>query len=300
MHTLVALLCANVIWSLNYIVAKHTLVHVPPLALAAVRTPLSALLLFASLRPLGAPFLVEGQNWKLLGLLGLATAGNQLFFIEGLQHTTPAHSALIAATMPLVLAVAARVRLKEAFGWAKALGLLTSFSGVAILVLSRSAANGRAVPTALGDLLSVLGVIFLSVYFVGGKELFSRYNMPTPTATAWSQAMAVPWVLSLCASSAVQVPWLTLGAATWAGIAYIVVLNSVVGFLLYYYALSRLPASRVAAFNYLQAPLTTVASIALGYEHATWTAAFGGGLVLSGLLIADRAGTSTPKAEPTS
>ena len=52
--------------------------------------------------------------------------------------------------------------------------------------------------------------------------------------------------------------------------------SSVLGYLIYYYALARIPASRMAAFQYLQPVFATLMAVVLLGEHLTcrrWRAA---------------------------
>ena len=64
---------------------------------------------------------------------------------------------------------------------------------------------------------------------------------------------------------------------------------SVICYLIYYYALTYIPASRVAAFNYLQPVLATLmAVIALG-ERVTWPLVAGGAVIFSGVYLTERA-----------
>jgi drug/metabolite transporter (DMT)-like permease len=63
---------------------------------------------------------------------------------------------------------------------------------------------------------------------------------------------------------------------------------SVVSYLIYYWALGHISASRVAAFSYLQPALaTTMAVLALG-ERVSPAMVAGGAVIFSGVYITER------------
>jgi drug/metabolite transporter (DMT)-like permease len=58
--------------------------------------------------------------------------------------------------------------------------------------------------------------------------------------------------------------------------------------LIYYYALTHIPASRVSAFSYLQPLLATVLAIPFLGETPSASMVTGGCLVLAGVFVAER------------
>jgi drug/metabolite transporter (DMT)-like permease len=76
----------------------------------------------------------------------------------------------------------------------------------------------------------------------------------------------------------------------WASLAYMAVFPSVICYSIYYYALGHVPASRVAAFSYLQPVLATTMAMAMPLlgEHLTKSLIMGGVLVLTGVFLAER------------
>ena len=74
----------------------------------------------------------------------------------------------------------------------------------------------------------------------------------------------------------------------WAVLIYMAVLPSVVGSLIYYYALTHMPASRVTAFLYLQPLLATLLAIPVLGEHVTGALVGGGAMVIAGVSLTER------------
>jgi drug/metabolite transporter (DMT)-like permease len=77
-------------------------------------------------------------------------------------------------------------------------------------------------------------------------------------------------------------------AIALANIAYLGIITSVVAYLLWFYALSRLEASRVAVFANLQPPATAVAAWLILGDPITWEIVAGGVLVVLGVRVAQR------------
>jgi drug/metabolite transporter (DMT)-like permease len=74
----------------------------------------------------------------------------------------------------------------------------------------------------------------------------------------------------------------------WASLVYMAAFPSVVSYLIYYWALTHVTASRVAAFSYLQPLLATLLGVALLDEKVTGWLIAGGALVLAGVFVTER------------
>jgi drug/metabolite transporter (DMT)-like permease len=60
--------------------------------------------------------------------------------------------------------------------------------------------------------------------------------------------------------------------------------------MIFYYALTKIPATRVISFTYLQPVLATILAILLLGERVTQNLLIGGTLVLLGVILATRTG----------
>ncbi|MGH9789240.1 MAG: DMT family transporter [Candidatus Acidiferrales bacterium] len=274
-------------WSFNFIVAKRALEEVPPLTLLFLRVLFSNIILLAlylgkgmyKRRPLA-----EG-DWKWFALLGLfGIAGNQTGFTVGLHYTTVAHSSLIISLTPiLVLLMATRMKL-EAFTKLKVLGMLLSFSGVAVLVSEHG--FGSASGTFGGDLLTFAGSICFALYTVYGKKVAGRYD--TLSLNTYMYLFGGAAVFVFTAREVQSQNWLAISWEGWLGALYMAAFASVLGYLIFYYALTKISASRVIAFSYLQPVLATLLSVLLLGDRVTTHLLVGGALVLVGVALAER------------
>ena len=66
-------------------------------------------------------------------------------------------------------------------------------------------------------------------------------------------------------------------------------LPSVICYLIYYYALARMEASRLAAFSYLQPLLAVAFGVLILHEHITFGLVVSGLVIFAGVYITERA-----------
>jgi drug/metabolite transporter (DMT)-like permease len=79
-----------------------------------------------------------------------------------------------------------------------------------------------------------------------------------------------------------------VSALGWWSLLYMAAFSSVVAYLLYYYALARMPASGVSAMLYLQPVVATLMAIPLLAEPVNPGLLVGGSLALAGVYVTER------------
>jgi drug/metabolite transporter (DMT)-like permease len=286
-HAVLYILIAAMVffWSANYIVGKIALREFPPLLLVGLRICLAGLLMLpayamqkgaASWRNRDLPMLVY------LGLFGVTL--NQFFFIVGLSRTSVVHSALIIAMTPIfVLAIAAIIK-QEQITIRKAVGMLIAVIGVGILN-ALPAAPGAS-PTLLGDLFVFLAGVTFAMFTVLSKKVSLRHSSITVNTFAYvGGAIALAPVVIWQGHS---FSYRSVSLAGWSSLLYMALFPSVICYLIYYYALGHISASRVSAFSYLQPVIATLlAALTLG-ERITLPLVAGGAVIFSGVYLTER------------
>jgi drug/metabolite transporter (DMT)-like permease len=246
---LVAIFC--LLWSLAFSAAKLALLDCPPLIL------LTARFLIAAVVMLGAAAMT-GTSWRklarrdLIALAVLGIANNALYLglnYIGMRVISSGLSALIVSTNPVLIALLAAMVLNERMTWRKAGGLLLGVGGVAFIVQGRIA----------GGIDSPVGILFTLgalVSMVGGTILFKKL---APNGGLWigngvqnlsGGLVLVPFALTLESVGEVTPSWRLVIA-----LAYSALLVSVVGYLLWFYLLTRSGATAASAYHFLMPPL---------------------------------------------
>jgi len=268
----------------TYLFAKRALLELSPFEVALARFTLAAAIYSVLL--LRRPQRVARADLVRLTVLGfIAIPVNQGFFLYGLSLTTPGHAALLYAMTPVFVFVLALLRREErSSGW-KSAGIATAFAGAAVVLVGRGQLSGEieASRALLGDLLVLLAVVAWAVYAVWGKPYAERYGVVTTTGITIVTGTLLYLPVGIFFSRAAD--FRALSGAGWGSIAYLVVLTSVVSYLLYYWALAREDASRVAIWSNTQPVLTALLAWMVYGDPLTPSFAAGGLLVIAGVAM---------------
>lgn len=283
-------------WSLNFVIGKVGLAHLSPLALASFRVTLATLAmvpiyLFTLRR--GASALAGGRRTRLtradlktfvpLGFFGVL--GNQVCFTVGLSYTTVGHSALIIGTGPISILLLAWAMGLEALTAKKVAGMAVAFGGVAVLAAERGLSLHSA--TLRGDLITLGGSLAFAVFTVLGKRVATEYDSTALTAFNYffGGAMVLPIAVWQGLRLARGGAWRAVGWQGWAAVAYMALFASVIAYLIYFWVLRYMSASRLGAFSYLHPVLTTLLGIGFLGERVTESLLGGGAMVLAGVYL---------------
>ena len=275
------------LWALNFIVAKFAVRQIPPLMAAGLRTGLAGVLILPiyfwerKTKGVAAWTKADVPMLMFLGMFGVAL--NQLFFVLGISRTSVAHAAIMIGITPiLVLAIASAIG-QESLSAGKLLGMAMALAGVVALQFSPSKG---AVTTVAGDFFIFLASVTFALFTVMGKRVVGNFSSITINTFAYVGGGL--FLLPLTLWQSVGFPFRQLSWATWASVLYMAAFPSVLCYLIYYYALTYIPASRVSAFSYLQPLLATLLAIPLLGENPTTSLVAGGCLVLVGVFVAER------------
>ena len=270
-----------VIWSLQFIVAKQALREIPPLALSGMRTALASLCMLPVyfLGGRGARARWESKDLPVLVLVAITGITiNQVFYAMAVKYTSVGHSSLIMAATPLVVLLIAVASRQEPVTGPKVLGMIVAFAGVTWLQVSHSQ-GGPGSP--IGDVSALICASSFAVSTVIGKNVMSRYG--AVSIATFTNLLGALCLLPFTFFSKMNISAISAGA--WWGVAYMGVLGGAAGYLIYFYALARLPSSRLAMYAYIQPILATLAAFLLLGEPVTMTMLAAGMLVLAGVRI---------------
>jgi drug/metabolite transporter (DMT)-like permease len=268
----------------TYLFAKRALLELSPFEVALARFTLAGAIYAALL--LRFPQKVTRADLLRLTVLGfIAIPLNQGLFLYGLSLTTPGHAALLYAMTPVFVFVLALLRGEERPSRWKSAGIATAFAGAAVVLVARGQLAGQVdAPSALlGDVLVLLAVVAWAVYAVWGRPYAVRYGVVTTTGITIVIGTLLYLPVGVFFSRAAD--FRALSAVGWGSIAYLVVLTSVVSYLLYYWALAREDASRVAIWSNTQPVLTALLAWMVSGDRFTPSFVVGGLLVIAGVAM---------------
>jgi drug/metabolite transporter (DMT)-like permease len=269
----------------TYLAAKRAMQELAPLEVVMARMALCGVVFAGILVFTPGRVLPPRASLPLVVALGLLAGPlNQGLFFWGLSRSLPAHAALLYALTPLGVYLYLLGRGRERGSATRLLGIGVAFAGVVVLLLGRGLTHARG--PLLGDLFILVAVACWVLYTAEGRRLIAAHG--ALRASAWTMLAAsvltlpfAPWVVDV--DRVLGASPLALGLLVYLGL-----LTSVVAYILWYYALSRLEASRVAVFANLQPPFTAIAAWLILGDALTWEIGVGGVLVLLGVRITQR------------
>jgi drug/metabolite transporter (DMT)-like permease len=215
----------------------------------------------------------------LLGLISVP--GNQFGYLYGLHHTTPANAALLYAMTPAFVVLAQKFILRQKVGLRRMIAVAVAFAGAVIILFESDVNFGQSY--FLGNAIIFLAVIAWTAYTLLGRSFAINYGVIESTGLSMAAGTILALPLLLIFPHAIANSTLDIG--TWTAILYLGVVTSLIGYSLWYYALKRIPASRVAVFTNIQPVLTTVVSVAFMGVTLTSSFVIGGSIVLIGVLL---------------
>jgi drug/metabolite transporter (DMT)-like permease len=266
----------------TYIIANAATQTIPAANLTFLRTIISGVVYLIYLLYARLPFRYRGRDLKLLLILGfLSVPINQFAFLYGVKYTTATEAAILYSTAPILVLIVASIYLKEKITLPKIAGTLMAFVGVAVIILEKGLTIG--ISHLKGDLFVFVAVIAWTLYTTLGRKLILRHG--AINSAAFSALAGSAMFLPIGIWSSFKFNYSSLSAGQWGEVVYLSLITSIVGYMLWYYALGKVEASRVAVFTNGQ-PVTTaiLAYIFLG-QGISLTFAFGAMVTISGVII---------------
>jgi drug/metabolite transporter (DMT)-like permease len=257
-----AILAFCLLWSSAFAAAKLAIADCPPLILLALRFLAAGVLMLGATTLLRRPWTLGRRDVAVFALLGVA---NQAVYLGlgyvGMRSMSSGLAALIISTNPILTAVLATLFLGERMTWRNVSGLLIGLAGVAFIVQSRLSGSADHL---VGILFSVAALVSL----VAGTILFKRL---APKGDLWAgngvQSLAaglamLPFAAAFESTAEIVPSWRLL-----ATFAYLVLLVSIFGYLLWFHILSVSGATAASSYHFLMPPLGLLFGWLLLGEH---------------------------------
>ena len=188
-------------------------------------------------------------------------------------------SSIIVAAAPLVSVSVATIVLGERLTPLRIVGSAVALGGVAIVCLARS---GVALSTSVWIVVGAM--VVQGLYHPLTRPLLKKYS-GVEVATYGMVLGAVMLLPTL------PIDWTLLGTATppaWLAAVYLGLLPSALGFVLWGYAVGRLPVATSTSLLYLVPPVAVVIAFVWLGELPYWSELVGGVVVILGVLTVGR------------
>ena len=254
-------------WSTLPVALKVMLRQLDPYTLTWIRFVIAGALMLAwlaSRNGLGGFATLDRRRWSLLGLAGVLLIGNYVFYLLGVQHSTPGNAQLLIQLAPLLMALGGILVFRERYRAGQWLGLAILATGLWLFFRDQSghsSVGGREY--ALGSAMVVVAALVWAGYALLQKQLLTRLSSPAVMLFIYLLASVLLLPLAHPASL------LHLDATGYVLLVFCA-LNTLVAYGAFAEALVHWEASRVSTVLALT-PLLSLAVIA--GVHAGWPAA---------------------------
>lgn len=252
---------AVLLWGTSFAVTKSAYGALPPMYVVWLRMVVAFVAFLPLLPRVRRPDYQPGDG-KYLALAALFIPC-LYFALEGfaITFTTSSRAGVVAAVMPLVVAIAAWAVLRERPSRRTTTAILASVVGVAVLSLS-GASQASAPNPVLGNLLELGAMLAAAGSTLTVKRLSARYD--PLLLTGLQMAVGSVFFAPLALASG-PVEWTAVPASAWLAVAYLGVGCGLAAFGLYNSGLRLLPASRAAlTINLVPAVALVTGWLALG------------------------------------
>jgi drug/metabolite transporter (DMT)-like permease len=245
-----ALALLSLIWGYNWVMMKIGLADADPLAFATLRFGLGALCMVPVAAKISGRLLPEPGHWRPLAVLGGMLAVNFGCTLTALKLGGTGKTAVLTYTMPFWVLAFARVTLHERpTRWQYIAGVV-ALLGLVVLIRPWDIESGLA-----PSLLAVAAGMFWAASIVYVKNLQKQGSLSMSMITVWQMAigsalLGMAWALT----ETTPIKWTTSFAVA---LAYNSILGTGVAWMLFYYALRRMPAG-MAGLGTLATPVIGV------------------------------------------
>jgi drug/metabolite transporter (DMT)-like permease len=282
------------VWGINYSIIKDSIsgpsAPFTPFAFNAIRFAVAAAILVAFIAWKRAAKVRTRRD--LLAIFGLGLVGNalyQILFITGMSSASSANSALILASVPVMVAlIGVFTRVERLSGWAWT-GIVLSFAGIAVVMLGNAwlaerapeprTATEHAAPASaprveesrdnaiedgapaspgsgaiavspiVGDALVLLSAMVWSIYTALAAPLLKRYS--TTTVTALSLTAGTVPLVAIALPEMSRMEWAVVPLSAWAAAIFSGAFALALGYVVWNLGVKHLGGSRTAVYSNL-------------------------------------------------
>lgn len=254
-----ALLGANLIYGVNYIIAKGIMPDkISPSSFVFIRL-LFATPMFWILKSFVLKERVAKSDMLRLMLCGLlGAAANQLLFFHGINLTSPVDASIIMTAVPVIVLVFSAFLLKERITKQKLLGIAIGGIGALALILYGNKASGTS--SLLGNLFIFLNATSYSLYLVFVKPLMKKYK--ALTVVSWVFLFGFLFTFPVGIGDFINTDFSGFTLNTYLVVSFVVLFTTFFAYLFNIYSLSHVSPSVTSSYIYLQ-PLISFVMVAI-------------------------------------
>jgi drug/metabolite transporter (DMT)-like permease len=259
---------ANVIFGVNYIVAKGIMPeYLLPRPIIFLRVA-GASIIFWLVSLLFPREKLPGKDMIRLAICAIfGVAVNQILFFEGLNLTTPINASIIMVTIPIMVMVFAHFIIGDRISLNKMIGILFGFIGAVYLILQGGIISFGS-NTSLGNLFTFLNASSYALFLVLVKPLLKKYS--AITVMKWVFTFGLIYILPFTLPLVMKSDFNAIPMHIWLSIGYVVLFTTVLAYFLNNFSLKTITPTMNSAYIYAQPLIATIISLWASKDRLTY------------------------------
>jgi len=238
--------------------------ELPPAILMFIRFLLAAILF--------APYVFIKNNrrlppWKSLLYYSVLSIPLAVFFwcmFESLRYTSVLNTGALYTMVPAVTAVYALFINREITNRFRSLGLLLGTIGALWIVFRGDYAAFINLELNYGDLIFIVGCLFLGLYNPLVKKFYN--GEPMEVMTFWVLLSGAGWLLIASGHHVLKTEWSSIDISVYGGILYLSLFSTLITFFLLQLCVVQIGATKVAAYGFLTPIFVIAISLVFGID----------------------------------
>ncbi|MFZ1041343.1 MAG: EamA family transporter [Anaerolineales bacterium] len=267
----IALIALYIVWGSTYLAIRFVVETIPPFMSAALRFLISGAILFAWRRMAGDPAPTK-QQWISTAIVGAALllGGNGL--VSWAEQRVPSGiAALMVSTIPLWMVVFEAFRPGGAKPSRRAIiGLLIGFGGVFLLI---GPAEFSRKATTQFDTLGTIALLCAAFIWAFGSIYTKHADIPKSSLMSTGSEMLTGavalFIVSAGSGEFNGFHFAAVSMRSWLGLAFLIFVGSLVGFVSYGWLLQNAPISLVSTYAYVNPVVAVLLGSWLASESLT-------------------------------
>ena len=280
------LLLANIMYGVNFSIAKGIMPgSIKPVALLALRTLVTALLFWITARFIPKEKVSKKDLLYLFLCSFLGVVFNQLFFLAGLNLTTPINSSLILTMNPIAAFIFAAIILREEISLLRGAGLAVGLTGVVILILQEGMPELGS-STFAGNMLSLMSTTSWALYTVLIKRMLVKYH--PVTVMKWTFLFGMFTSMIIGYPDLKETNWPGFSSFDWFSLAFVVIIATYAGYLLISTGLKNLSPTVVSIYTYCQPLIAALVATMIGQDKLDVIKVISAILIFTGVYLVSK------------
>jgi drug/metabolite transporter (DMT)-like permease len=276
-----AILGANIIFGVNYVIAKGIMPDfLEPRAIILLRVVVATIIFWIVGYFSHNEKVCKKDLFKLAYISFFGVALNQVLFFEGLNLTTPINASIIMVGVPIIVLVFSHILIKDKLTKNKIIGIILGSIGAAYLIL-QSGNFSFSSDTLVGNTLVLINASSYGLFLVLIKPLMKKYS--PITIMKWVFLFGLVYVTPVSLDLAISANYDQIPANIWLSIGYVIIFTTVFAYLLNNYSLKTISPTINSVYIYLQPVIASVVALWFGKDRLSFEEVIAASLIFAGV-----------------